>query len=282
MIEVKNLCKTYGSLLALDDVSLTIHAGSITGILGPNGAGKTTLFKILTELIRPTSGEFSIASEKAKKVGAIIENPHLYEYLSAKENLMVFMQYQGLKVDSDLLNKKLEEVGLDPERTDRVKQFSLGMKQRLGIATALLNEPDALILDEPFLGLDPMGMKDLRQMMKNLSKNRSIAILVSSHQIEELSKACEFLYLLNRGRITSHGKTSDILHRATQKFKIKGPKISESPLFNDLVYDHSGETCWVSCNQNEAAVLVKNLINTGYQIDEFKPELNLENLYQNT
>ncbi len=282
MIEVKNLYKSYGELIALDNVSLNIPSGSITGILGPNGAGKTTLFKILTGLIKASSGEYHIKSDKVKKVGAIIENPHLYEYLNAAENLKVFMRYQGIKSDEEQINLKLKEVGLDPNRRDQVKQFSLGMKQRLGIATALLNEPDALILDEPFLGLDPLGMQDLRAMMKDLAEKRGLAILVSSHQLEELGKVCEFLYLLNQGHITSYGSTAEILHRATQKFKIKGPQLASSKLLQEFKYELANDTLWIECNQSEASELVSKLISEGFQIDEFAPELNLENLYHNT
>ena len=279
MIKVKHLSKSYPGLWALDDVSLTVQKGTITGIVGPNGAGKTTLFKILTGLIRASSGDFEIDSTKKKKIGAIIENPHLYEYMSAYDNLRVFMAYQGIHAQKSEIQEKLIEVGLDPLRNDPIQQFSLGMKQRLGIATALLNEPDALILDEPFLGLDPVGMRDLRDMMMNLARLKGLAILVSSHQLEELSKSCEYIYLLHQGKITAYGKTTEILHRATHTFKV----VCRDQLPHDLLKGYEvvqqGDLYYFTIDRVEAKSLMEKILAAGFMIDEFSPVINLENLY---
>ena len=279
MIITKNISKSYGELLALDNISITIERGEIAGILGPNGAGKTTLFKILTGLIEATSGTYSIKSDKTKKIGAIIENPHLYEYLNAKDNLKVFAQYQGIKLNSTDIETLLEAVGLDINRKDQVRNYSLGMKQRLGIATALLNAPDALILDEPFLGLDPVGMKDLRELLIELAQEKQMAILISSHQIEELSKVCHQLYLLNKGQITASGTTTEILHGATQRFRIAGKGLITSPLLEPYEPVQLGDLILIKATKLEATALLNQLINEGYEIDEFGPELNLENIY---
>lgn len=279
MIKSKNISKSYGELVALDNISITIERGEIAGILGPNGAGKTTLFKILTGLIEATSGTYSIKSDKTKKIGAIIENPHLYEYLNAKDNLKVLAQYQGLKLKSTDMESLLEAVGLDINRKDQVKNYSLGMKQRLGIATALLNAPDALILDEPFLGLDPVGMKDLRELLIELAQEKQMAILISSHQIEELSKVCHQLYLLNKGQITASGTTTEILHGATQRFRIAGKGLITSPLLEPYEPVQLGDLILIKATKLEATALLNQLINEGYEIDEFGPELNLENIY---
>ena len=280
MINIDQISKSFGNLVALDEISFSIDKGKIVGILGPNGAGKTTLFKILTGLIKPSSGQFKIDSTKQKSIGAIIENPHLYEYLNGAQNLNVFAQYQGLKLTNEQADTLLINVGLDPKRKDQVKNYSLGMKQRLGIATALLNEPDALILDEPFLGLDPIGMQDLREMLIGLAKEKNMAILISSHQLEELSKVCEVLYLLNKGKITASGPTADILHRATQKFKISGKGITDSDLLKHFKKEQLGDLLIIEATKVEATDLIGKLIAEEYEIDEFGPVLNLENIYQ--
>lgn len=279
MITTKNISKSYGKLAALENISITIERGEIAGILGPNGAGKTTLFKILTGLIEASSGSYTIDSDKAKKIGAIIENPHLYEYLNAIDNLKVFAQYQGLKLHTVEFETLLKTVGLDINRKDQVKNYSLGMKQRLGIATALLNEPDALILDEPFLGLDPVGMKDLRELLIGLAEDKRMAVLISSHQIEELSKVCQQLYLLNKGQITATGTTTEILHGATQRFRIAGKGLISSPLLEPFGPEQLGDLILIKATKTEATTLLTQLIKEGYEIDEFGPELNLENIY---
>lgn len=279
MITTNNLSKNYGVIKALDRVNLSVKKGEIAGILGPNGAGKTTLFKILTGLITPNSGSFRIDSHKQKKIGAIIENPHHYEYLNAQQNLRVFAQYQRLHLQEESLNELLLDVGLDPERNDQVKNYSLGMKQRLGIATALLNQPDALILDEPFLGLDPMGMKDLRGMLISLALAHQLAILVSSHQLEELSKVCSRLYLLNKGQITASGETSEILHKATQQYRVVGKDIADCDIIRRIDHEIVGDMILFKATKQEAKALIDDLIKGGYEIDEFGPELNLEDLY---
>jgi ABC-2 type transport system ATP-binding protein len=282
MISALQICKQYGDIVALQDVNLTVKRSEIAGILGPNGAGKTTLFKILTGLLTPSSGSFDIDSNKPKQIGAIIENPHLYEYLNAKRNLKVFAEYQSLKLQDTDLEEILNLVGLDPKRNDQVKNYSLGMKQRLGIAIALLNQPDALILDEPFLGLDPMGMKDLREMLQKLAKEQHMAILISSHQLEELSKVCEQLHLLSNGKITTSGDTADILHKATQQYRIVGKRIAQSTLLHNIEYELVGDLILFKATQKEAKELLTHLINEGYEIEEFGPELNLEDLYQSS
>ena len=161
MIKTYGLTKKYGSLTALDSIDLTFPKGSICGVLGPNGAGKTTLFKILCGLTS-YDGRFEIESERRKPIGAIIEKPKLYGYMNMFDNLRLFAGIQGVNMDREQVNKMIETVGLALHRKDPVKHFSMGMKQRLGIAIALINNPDILILDEPFSGLDPVGVREFQ------------------------------------------------------------------------------------------------------------------------
>ncbi|WP_422353910.1 ABC transporter ATP-binding protein [Roseivirga pacifica] len=279
MIKADSLSKSYGNVRALHEASFTIAKGEISGILGPNGAGKTTLFKILTGLITPDSGSFSITSDKRKKIGAIIENPALYEYLSAHKNLQVLAKMQGLKLSKDQVNEQLTLVGLPTDRHDPVRNFSLGMKQRLGIATALLNNPDALILDEPFLGLDPLGMQKLRELIIRLAKERNLSVLVSSHQLEELSKVCQNLYLMQNGEITSSGSTQEILSKAAFQYRIQGINLSQSETLKSLKATITSNTAWVTVARNDVSALVQQLVNEGVEILEVQPETNLNELY---
>ena len=171
MISASRLVKTYGTIKALDHVTLEISKGEICGILGPNGAGKTTLFKILCGLVSQDSGTYKIESKKVKAIGAIIEKPALFEYISARQNLMVLSRIQGAPKDRPSIDAALRLVGLPLDRNDPVRHFSLGMKQRLGLAIALINDPDCLILDEPFLGLDPVAMQSLSALIKKLARD---------------------------------------------------------------------------------------------------------------
>ena len=211
MISAQRLCKSYGKIIALDNVSLEVDAGKITGILGPNGAGKTTLFKILCKLVTPDAGQFSINSSKKKAIGAIIEKPALFDYLSASQNLSVLSKLLGLRLHNRDLENQLSQVGIPITRTDPVKNFSLGMRQRLGIAIALLGAPDCLILDEPFLGLDPLGMQSLQKLIRELAQKQGIAILVSSHLLDELANTCDELIILKEGQIVQKDTAIDLI-----------------------------------------------------------------------
>lgn len=280
MIIANSLSKNYGAVEALSNVSFSIAKGAISGILGPNGAGKTTLFKILTGLITQDSGSFSIESKKQKKIGAIIENPALYEYLSAHKNLSILARMQGLKLSKTDIEDQLKLVGLPIDRHDPVRNFSLGMKQRLGIATALLNNPDALILDEPFLGLDPLGMQKLRELIIALAKERSLAILISSHQLEELSKVCENLYLMQKGSITASGSTQEILNKAAFQYKIQGKHLSQSETLKSLNATLENNIAWVSVAKTDISALIQQLLNEGVEVIEVQQETNLNELYE--
>ena len=158
MLSGINLSKSYPSKKALQQVSIELVPGQICGLLGRNGAGKTTLFRILCGLIKPDEGEVIVNSARPKPVGGIIERPGLYPYLNATDNIKIFAGVQGIKIDHAFIRHNLTKVGLPIDRKDPVRNFSMGMKQRLGIAIALLNEPECLVLDEPFSGLDPTGV----------------------------------------------------------------------------------------------------------------------------
>jgi len=280
MIRGHHLVKRYKHILALSDVSIAVGKGEISGILGPNGAGKTTLFKILCQLIAPDSGSFQIYSSQKKPIGAIIEKPGFYDYLSAKDNLNVIAKIQGAKVDKIKIDFLLDTVGLPLDRKDPVRHFSLGMKQRLGIAMALVGDPDGLILDEPFLGLDPLGMNSLCSLIKDLALERKLAILLSSHLLEELSRVCDSLHVINNGKIIDSGSTKNVLDRVTSQFRVCGSGLHKSQKLAAKDYDFIGDCAVVELSITEAPNFLKALVDEGIEITYFGPEKNVNELYK--
>ncbi len=279
MIKAQNLSKRYGKIIALDQVTLEINPGQICGILGPNGAGKTTLFKILCGLISPDSGSYEILSNKKKAIGAIIEKPALFEYLSAKENISILSRVQGADRNIETVNNLLQTVGLSAERNDPVKNFSLGMKQRLGLATALINDPDCLILDEPFLGLDPVAMNALSELIINLAHNKRLAIIISSHLLGELTKTCDSLKIIKNGKIVQSGNTSDILNSSTKRFMICGKGLEKSKVLKGYQPVYQEDCISLDLEVKMAPEFLKSMVSEGNEITYFGPEMNLSKLY---
>ena len=208
ILSIKNLNKRYGSIQALKNVSFEIHKGNVYGILGPNGSGKSTTLGIVLNVVNKNSGEYSwfggsMQTHKAlKKVGAIIERPNFYPYMTAKENLELVCKIKGInyiKVD-----EKLELVGLTDRKNSKFSAFSLGMKQRLAIASALLNDPEILILDEPTNGLDPQGIHQIRDIIKQIAA-QGTTILLASHLLDEVEKVCTHVVVLRKGEILYTG-----------------------------------------------------------------------------
>jgi ABC-type multidrug transport system ATPase subunit len=280
MIVANQLSKSYGSIKALNSVSLEIGAGEIVGLLGPNGAGKTTLFKIICGLLTADSGNYEVESRKRKAIGAIIEKPGLYEYISARDNLKVLSRIQGAPRDQDTIDRLLKTVGLPLERLDVVKNYSLGMKQRLGLATALINDPDCLILDEPFLGLDPLAVESLSELIKYLAREKQLAVLVSSHLLGELNRTCDKLLVIQSGRIINAGNPKAILEQTTKKFMICGRHLSRSKLLQKHLSSDEAECVSIALQGFSPADLIKSVVESGVEVDYFGPQLNLNELYK--
>ena len=208
ILSIKNLNKRYGVLQALKKVSFDIHKGNVYGILGPNGSGKSTTLGIVLNVVNKTSGEYSWfggtmeTHEALKKVGAIIERPNFYPYMTAKENLELVCKIKGINYAK--VNEKLELVGLTDRQNSKFSTFSLGMKQRLAIASALLNDPEILILDEPTNGLDPQGIHQIRDIIKQIAA-KGTTILLASHLLDEVEKVCTHVLVLRKGEILYTG-----------------------------------------------------------------------------
>lgn len=215
ILSIKNLHKKYGKVHAVNNVSLEIQKGNVYGILGPNGSGKSTTLGIILNVVNKTSGEYNwfggqIENHHAlKKVGAIIERPNFYPYMTAKENLELVCKIKG--VDYKKVDEKLEIVGLINRKDSKFKTFSLGMKQRLAIASALLNDPEILILDEPTNGLDPQGIHQVRDIIR-LIASQGTTILLASHLLDEVEKVCSHVLVLRLGKILYNGKVDEMIN----------------------------------------------------------------------
>ena len=208
ILSIKNLNKRYGRLQAVKNVSLEIQKGNVYGILGPNGSGKSTTLGIVLNVVNKTSGEYSWfggtmqTHEALKKVGAIIERPNFYPYMTATENLELVCKIKGINYSK--VQEKLAVVGLEDRKDSKFSTFSLGMKQRLAIASALLNDPEILILDEPTNGLDPQGIHQIRDIIKHIA-SQGTTILLASHLLDEVEKVCTHVLVLRKGEILYSG-----------------------------------------------------------------------------
>jgi len=269
ILTINNLTKKFGYLTAVKDLSFTINKGNVYGILGPNGSGKSTTLGIVLNVVNKTSGDFhwfdgNISTHDAlKQVGAIIERPNFYPYMTAEQNLKLVCKIKG--VDHSKIDEKLEIVGLLDRKHHKFRTYSLGMKQRLAIASALLNDPEILILDEPTNGLDPQGIHQIRQIIKEIAANGT-TILLASHLLDEVEKVCTHVVVLRKGEklysgrvdemISSHGffelkaeKQDELVallnnHPNFGKVKVDGDLITgfltepmSAPEFNKLMFD---------------------------------------------
>lgn len=214
ILTVSNLTKKFGGLTAVKDLSFTIEKGNVYGILGPNGSGKSTTLGIVLNVVNRTNGSFNwfdgntSTHEALKKVGAIIERPNFYPYMSALQNLKLVCKIK--EVSPDKIQDKLELVGLWERKDSKFKTFSLGMKQRLAIASALLNDPEILILDEPTNGLDPQGIHQIREIIKKIA-SRGTTILLASHLLDEVEKVCSHVVILRKGQKLYSGRVDSMM-----------------------------------------------------------------------
>jgi ABC-2 type transport system ATP-binding protein len=243
VIQVNQLSKHFGKIKAVNDITFQVNKGDVFGFLGPNGAGKTTTMGMLLGLINPTSGEGLILGKSILKeqhlikpqIGAIIENPSFYPYMSAIDNLKAMFYASGLKPNLKIITERLELVGLGDRAKSKFKTYSLGMKQRLGLAAILLTNPDIIFLDEPNNGLDPAGQKEIRELILNLVKTQNKTVFISSHQLMEVEKICNRIAVVQKGKIVKTGNMQDLLRtdqgvylqvqdteKATKLFQLKG------------------------------------------------------------
>lgn len=234
VLKTTNLTKKYKEFTALDNVNITINRGDIYGLIGRNGAGKTTLMRIITTLTSKTSGDYVLfngndITEAKRRIGSLIENPAFFPNLSAYDNLKYYAIQKGI-TNYKQINESLKLVGLDDVKNKKFKNFSLGMKQRLGIAFAMLDNPDFIILDEPINGLDPIGISDLRDTFKKLNKERNITILISSHILSELYQLSNKFCILESGRVVKEITKEELDLECNKCIIIKTNNVKEASI----------------------------------------------------
>lgn len=289
ILKVTNLNKKFGNKEVLKDVSFEINEGDILAFIGPNGAGKTTTIKCILGLQRLTKGSITINGYDIKKnfvkaiekTGCIVESPDVYMYLTGYENLKLQASlYANIKEDS--LTNIIRLVGLENRIYDKVSKYSLGMRQRLGIAISLVNNPNLLILDEPTNGLDPEGIKELRELLLKLSK-RGMGILISSHNLSELESFCNKVCIISKGEIIEENSISKIKEVDENKYIIKlndTKKTKKLLNSNDKIIDNN--YIEVIKDEKEIAEFIKVLVNNNIDIYEVKKEvLTLEEAFMN-
>lgn len=243
IIEMKRVSKRYGAKEALKQVDLTINKGDIFGLIGPNGAGKSTLLKLLGGLIHPTEGEIRLFGQSPfshqglfDRMGLLIEQAGLYPGYTGRENLRLLSLAYGLKQDDGRIDALLLQMGLEKDGNTKVKHYSMGMKQRLGIAMALLGSPDVLLLDEPINGLDPQGIADMRRLIAGL-KADGLTILISSHILEELSKVATRYAIIDRGEIVEALTREELLRKCGERIELEVEEASAAvPLLENELH----------------------------------------------
>lgn len=288
LIEVKKINKTFGKKKVLNDVSFSVREGEILGFIGPNGAGKTTTIKLILGLQKIDSGNvlingFDIKDDFTKaieKVGAIVESPDLYMYLTGRKNLeMIASMYRN--VSKEKVDEIIKMVGLEKRIDDKVSKYSLGMKQRLGIAAALINNPNVLILDEPTNGLDPEGIKELRDLLKKLAKKEKMGILISSHNLAELESFCTDVCLIQNGSIVTTASIDEIkkADKSSYLFKLnKTSGLSEFLSTDDVIIDKNNIRVYIE--EKDVPQFIKLLVEKDIIIFEVKrSSLSLEEAF---
>ena len=213
ILEINNITKHYKTVTALNNVSFSVPEGSVFGILGPNGSGKTTLLGIILDILKPSSGSFTLLGKRAdaeirKQVGTLLETPNFYHYLSAERNLRIAAHIKGKGFNE--IDNVLQKVNLYQRKQSKFSTYSLGMKQRLAIASCLLGDPQVLIFDEPTNGLDPVGIAEIRELIKRLS-NEGKTIIMASHLLDEVEKVCTHVAIIKNGNLLTAGSVKEVL-----------------------------------------------------------------------
>ena len=288
----RQLGKRYGHRWAVKNLNLEVHRGDVFGFLGPNGAGKSTTIRMILSLIRPTTGEtelfgYSLKSHRSDalcRVGGIVEKPDFYLYLSAYKNLEIIGALTG-GVERKRIFEVLDMVGLSNRAADRVKAYSHGMKQRLGIAQALLSDPELIILDEPTNGLDPQGMKEVRDLIVHLSHEQNKTIILSSHLLNEIEMVANRMVIINNGELVVQGDVSKLLDEGDKYVVIQAypQKKVESILLrkNNIVekYVEKEGRFEVRMSFSDIADLNKALVQNGVHVQALIPKRSLEDLF---
>ena len=293
IIEINSLTKDFKDLRAVNSLNLNVFEGDVFGFLGPNGAGKSTTIRMLLSLIKPTEGSIKLFDktlqknriEILKRIGAIVEKPDFYGYLSAFKNLEILGKISGKEISKNRIMEVLELVGLSKRYKSKVKTFSHGMKQRLGLGQALLHNPDLIILDEPTTGLDPQGMKEIRDLILHLSKVEKKTIFLSSHILSEVELVANRMIIINKGTTKVEGYVKDLLNAKKLKVSIEvnneektNRLLAQSDWINKL--ESQAKTIFMfSLENDEIADLNRYLVENGIAVSAVIPTRSLEDYF---
>ncbi len=292
VVSVNNLSKKFSDISAVNDLSFTVNEGDVYGFLGQNGAGKSTTIRMLLTLVRPDSGDIRIfgknlqsqRSEILREIGAVIERPDLYKYLSAYHNLALFAKISGANVDRKQLMAQLELVNLADRAHSKVKTFSQGMKQRLGIAVALVHNPKLVILDEPTNGLDPQGIADMRNLILRMSREMGKTVIVSSHLLSEIELIASRMLIINKGRKAVEGNVAELLDPAKTILQLDTTSNANALAFlrqGRWAHSIKAESPVIKIEMDKADVpeLTSSLVAAGVQILSVQPRHSLEDYF---
>lgn len=280
VLNVSNVSKRVGKKRIINDASFSVSSGRVTGLLGPNGAGKTTIIRMLVGLMSHDKGSIQIVGhsltdnfkEAMAHVGAIVENPEFYNYMTGMDNLKQFMRMTAKQISEDTLNQVIKSVHLENNIDQKVKTYSLGMRQRLGVAQAILHEPNLLLLDEPMNGLDPQGMREFREMIQQL-KGQGVGVLISSHQLSDMELICDDLVIVQKGEISYVGPMTDASQESKLVVLLETDQQEKAQVFlKDKGYRVNVNQNYLKLELTEdtRAMLVKQLVEAGFGIKELK------------
>ena len=295
VIQISSLSKRFKDLLAVDELELHVNRGDVFGFLGPNGAGKSTTIRMMLSLVSPTSGTINIfgksllenRKEILTNIGAIVEKPDFYQYLPAIKNLEILAKISGKEVSSKRIVELLDLVGLKDRAKSKVKTYSHGMKQRLGIAQALLHDPELIVLDEPTTGLDPQGMKEIRDLILRLSKDENKTIFLSSHILSEIELVANRMIIINKGKKIVEGEVSNLLNSNKVKVTVEVENIVtvknilETTKWLNQIESISANKININLEQNEIPLLNKFLVENGIMVNALVPVRSLEDYFLN-
>jgi ABC-2 type transport system ATP-binding protein len=293
IIKVSKLSKHYKEIKAVDDISFSVNEGEVYGFLGQNGAGKSTTIRMLLTLIEPTNGKIEIfgsdlfrhRNEILRQVGAIIEKPDLYKYLTALENLSIFARLSGVRPTRNQLLDQLEMVGLKNRVHSKIKTYSQGMKQRLGIAVSLVHNPKLIILDEPTNGLDPQGIADMRNLILQLSKTHGKTIFVSSHLLSEIEMIADRMLILDKGTKVVEGAVSELFDssKTILELEVGNPEYVfqqlQSGIWNEYLRKRNQNAITLQIPKEKIPQLHIDLVGMGAELIASRPKHSLEDYF---
>lgn len=272
VIETRGLTKTYGTVRALDGLDLSIPRGGVYGVLGPNGAGKSTLFRILLDLIRASDGSATVMGggvgdlAAMRRMGSMIETPRFPPYMSARQVLHWLVLEHGGAAEADVPGW-LERVGLTESADRKVRGFSVGMLQRLGVAAALLSKPELIILDEPTSGMDPPGIQEMRALIRSLADDDGVTVVLASHQLLEVQRVCDRVAILNRGKLVREGAVSE-LTAVGERLRLTAGPVDRVLAVLGTRGVRDGEAVLADVSRAEGPALIRGLVEQGVDIHE--------------